>query len=138
LAALLGVVGQILIATIAILLVLVLLRLLVRRVWISEVLGALLLGSILTGPWDKLYAADVVYGISLVYLVLWLVRRFGLLVPCVMLVTSQILFLPNSLTSWYAGHSLLALLIPASLAAWALWVILSAQRRPATESAGAA
>jgi hypothetical protein len=37
---------------------------------------------------------------------------------------------------WYADRSLAALLIPAALAAWALWVIVSAQRRPQTESAG--
>jgi cobalamin synthase len=40
-----------------------------------------------------------------------------------------------SLGSWYAGRGLVALLVPLALAAWALWVIFSVQRRPSAESA---
>ena len=43
---------------------------------------------------------------------------------------------PFSFTSWYAGRTLIMLAVPAALAAWALWVILSAERRPGAEWAG--
>jgi len=43
----------------------------------------------------------------------------------------------TSFTSWYAGRMLVAVGIMVAIAAWALWVILSSQRRqPGTESAG--
>jgi hypothetical protein len=41
---------------------------------------------------------------------------------------------PLSLTSWYTGRSILSQLIPVAVATWALWVILSAQRRPASDT----
>ena len=41
-----------------------------------------------------------------------------------------------SILTWYGGRSLVVLLIPAAVAAWALWVILASNRPHATESAG--
>ena len=80
---------------------------------------------------DRVYSFETVYGI------LWLFRRFGLLIlVTVLIIDLAFLFQPVSVRSWYAGRSLIALSVPAALAAWALWVILSAKRRPATESAG--
>jgi hypothetical protein len=66
----------------------------------------------------------------------WALRRFGLLALIAATVAGQVTVdLPMSLASWYAGLSLMAMLILAAGAAWALWVILSAKRR--TESASA-
>jgi hypothetical protein len=54
-----------------------------------------------------------------------------------LLVAAQFVWaVPLILPSWYAGRALVAVAIPSAMAAWALWVILSAQRWPATESVG--
>ena len=123
---------------IGILVFVVLMRLLVRRVWIADLLASLLLGAgPLGGPWVYQYPADRVYAVVVAYSSLWLFRRFGLLALVTLSVTRWAVWtLPVSLTPWYAGRSLVVLAIPAALAAWALWVILSAQRRPGTETSG--
>jgi len=115
----------------------VLIRLFVRRVWIADLLAALLLGVLFGRPWVYQYPVDRVCGVVAAYSALWLFRRFGLLA----LVASVVIVvafgaLPVSVTSWYAGRSVIALAVPAALAAWALWVILSAERRPGTETVG--
>ena len=114
----------------------VLLRLLLRRVWIADLLASLLLGAgFVSAPWVYQYPADRLYGVVIAYSTLWLFRHFGLL-ALILLVASDFETLPISFTSWYASRSLMVLAVPAALAGWALWVILSAQRRPVTESAG--
>jgi hypothetical protein len=125
-------------AAIGIVVFVVLMRLLVRRVWIADLLAALFVGAgIFGGPWAYQYPVDRVYSFAAVYTILWLFRRFGLLaLVTVLVIDLAFLFQPTSVTSWYAGRSLIALVVPAALAAWALWVILSAARRPTTESAG--
>jgi predicted Ser/Thr protein kinase len=125
------------IAAIGMVVFVVLMRLLVRRVWIADLLASLLLGGILVWPWVHRYPVERLYAAAAAWSILWLFRRFGLLA----LVTQSavrwaVWTLPVSLTSWYAGRSLVVLAVPAVLAAWALWVILSAERRPGTESAG--
>jgi len=116
----------------------VLMRLLVHRVWIADLLASLLIGAgIIGGPWVYQYPEDHVYGFATFYCILWLFRRFGLLaLVTVFVIDLAFLIQPVSITSWYAGRSLIALAVPAALAAWTLWVILSAERRPGTESAG--
>jgi hypothetical protein len=119
------------------LLVVVLLRLLVRRMWIADVLGSVLFGVV--GLWG---AANPYQGILLglpfacgVYSWLWLLRRFGLLATVAALVVDFISFaVPVVFPSWYAGRSLVSLAIPMAVTAWALWVILSSQRRPTADS----
>jgi hypothetical protein len=120
--------------SIGFLLVVVLLRLLVRRMWIA--------GSALFGVIGLEGAANLHQGILLglpfglgVYSWLWLLRRFGLLATVAALVVDFIAFaVPAVFPSWYAGRSLVALAIPMAVAAWALWVILSSQRRHSTDS----
>ena len=123
---------------IGILVFVVLMRLLVRRVWIADLLASLLLGAgAFGGPWVYQYPADRVYAVVVAYSSLWLFRRFGLLaLVAVFVFSAAIESLPVSVTSWYAGRSLIVLAAHAALAAWALWVILSAQRRPGTEPVG--
>ncbi len=120
------------------LLIVVLLRLLLRRIWIAEVVGSLLLG-ITAGATDfstpVRFAATLAVNTLTVYVILWLVRRFGLLAMlAAWLANYMIVAVPVSLTSWYAGRTLVGLAILAAIPAWALWVILSARRRPATET----
>ncbi len=119
-----------------ILFVVMLLRRLTRRVRVAELIGAVLFGVL--GPGHFVYQAALfaVYSTLAFYVLLLLLRRFGLLALWAGTFLFFSLTLPVSLTSWYAGRSLAILLIPAAVATWALWVILSAQRRPVTESAG--
>jgi len=126
------------VVAIGIIVFVVLMRLLVRRVWIADLLASLFIGAgILGGPWAYQYPLDRVYSFATAYVVLWLFRRFGLLaVVTVFVLDLTVLTQPVSLTSWYAGRSLIVLAVPAALAAWALWVILSAARQPATASTG--
>jgi hypothetical protein len=68
----------------------------------------------------------------LFYALVWALRRFGLLASLAAAAFDVSITVPFSLSSWYASRSLIELAIPIAVAAWALWVILSAQRRPAT------
>jgi len=125
-------------AGMAILVLVILLRLLVRRMWLADVLGAVIIGGVLSGVSSWLYqnAAYVAFTMVTAYALLVLLRRFGLLTLWVGLATNLILTNPVSVTGWYGARSLMVLAIPAAAAAWALWVILSAQRQPVTESSG--
>lgn len=118
------------------LVVIVLLRLVVRRVWIADLLWSAMFGIVVGGPFIYPATADHVFAALLMFAFLWTLRRFGLLALIAVTVVDQVtLRLPMSLASWYAGLSLMTMLILATGAAWALWVILSAKRR--TESASA-
>ena len=67
---------------------------------------------------------------------LWLLRRFGFLTNLIVwLVQGMVLAWPLTITGWFAGRSMAVHLVPVTVAAWALWVILSAQKQPSTESA---
>jgi serine/threonine-protein kinase len=119
-------------------LIIVLLRLLLRRLWIADTLGSVLLGTLLQTPAVS-SEGDVivrVYFVLNAWALLWLLRRFGLLA---MLVAIQWEFILVSQTfggldTWYVGWSLLPWALALSVAAWALWVILSAQRTSPADS----
>jgi protein kinase-like protein len=130
----------VLIGGIGFLLIVVLLRLVLRRVWIADVVGSLLFGFV-TGGVDfsnpYRFAATAAATTLLAYAWLSLLRRFGLVAMLAVWLATFIKFAvpPLSLTSWYAGRSMVGLAILVAIPAWALWVILSAQRRPGTEPA---
>jgi hypothetical protein len=105
-------------------------------VQIAELICAVFFGALAPGPWVYQYALVAVSTTLTFYVLLLMLRRFGVLALWAGTFLFFAVTLPISLASWYAGRSLAILLIPAAVAAWALWVILSAQRRPATESAG--
>jgi serine/threonine-protein kinase len=130
---------QALIYGIGLVFVVVLLRLLLRRAWIADALSALLITSLLSGPVST-PAGELVLRIFFLLtalVLLWLLRRFGLL--AVLAATAAWFTLataPGDLTTWYAGRTALPLLLIVIAAAWATWVITSAQRRTQTESTG--
>ena len=118
----------------------ILLRLLIRRVWIADLIAFTAFGFAFMGPGytanQRLFMIAISLSVSWSVLMLWVLRRFGLLAvlaAVVLSTTNQTA--PISLTSWYAGRSLAMLAIPAALAGWALWVIVTAQQRPVTELA---
>jgi serine/threonine-protein kinase len=117
--------------TIGTLLILVLARLVLRRTWIGDTAFVLLLSAsrfephtwlhqtIILGAWETL--TIVVY--------LWMFRRCGLLSFAVFGCVYEImLFPPVDWSSWYLSHALVVQLIPLAIAAWALWVVLPAQK----------
>jgi hypothetical protein len=124
-------------AALVILVLVVILRLLTRRVWLADVLTATLLGAAATGSWLYPNLPDHLWNAVAILALLWGLRRFGLLAMLTYFVTNLgFLYSPISFESWYAGRSVVILLIPTAAAAWALWVILSSQPRQSTDTAG--
>jgi hypothetical protein len=134
----LGAVWDALISVIGFLLVIVLLRSLIRRVWLADMLGAVFFGARGFGAANGALAqaVSIAMGAFAFYSLVWSLRRFGFLAPLALVaVVDVVLNLPFSASSWYAGRALVAWTIPVAAAAWALWAILSAQRKPAADSA---
>ncbi len=112
-------------------------RLVVRRVIIADtavsiLFGALTIASGVGLPENALVVTATALGY---YSLVWVLRRFGLLAAWALLVTTQLVqAAPLILPSWYAGRALVGIAIPAVVAAWALWVVVSAQSRHASDS----
>jgi hypothetical protein len=119
-----------------VLFVITLLRRVTRRVWIAELIGAFLFGVMGPSFWVYRGGLFALNNALTFYVALLMLRRFGLLALWASMFLYFALTLPLSLESWYAGRSLAILLITAAVSAWALWVILAAQSRPATASTG--
>ena len=140
-AGLIGSVQSALIIGTVILLLVVLLRLAFRRVWIADSVGALVSAAALTtvgldftSPFRFIISAA---GYLLFFLgLVWLIRRFGLLsVFAFWFVDSFFLSIPlPRLTAWYGTRVLVGFGILLTLSAWALWVVLSAQKGSQLES----
>jgi Protein kinase domain len=140
-AGLLNAIGSVPVFGMAFLVLAMLLRLLLRRIWIADLFAAALLGltSGVAVDFSDPYrlAATLAAYLFFSYLFLWLLRRFGLLAVMAMgLMNSLFGAVPfPSLMSWYSGRTLVGNGIIVAMAAWALWVVLSAKR--GTESATA-
>jgi hypothetical protein len=129
-----------LLIVIGLLLVVVLFRLLIRRVWIADTLGSALFGALAFNPANGVLVNVVIVAafVCAFYAVVWSLRRFGLLAALAQLAAYEVVVvLPFNSSSWYAGRALVAWTVPVAVGAWALWAILSAQRKPAADSAHA-
>jgi serine/threonine-protein kinase len=121
-------------------LIIVLLRLLLRRLWIADALGSVLIGAVLNTDTTSVESESIVriYFVLNAWALLWLLRRFGLLSMLAAILMEFILVSQAPYVawdSWYRSWSLLPGVLVVSVAVWALWVILSAQRSPSTDSA---
>ncbi len=137
---LIGAVGTTLFVVIGFLLWVVLTRTLVRRAWLADVLASLAfgLGGLQTGNAVQNAFFGLTYAL-LGYSMVWTLRQFGLLATLAYLAaafTASVNTIPMTFPSWYSGRDLMTLGIPAAVAAWALWVIVSAQRRPSMDTSG--
>ena len=121
------------------LLLVVLLRLVFRRIWIADFLSALVwvalgLAVDFTNPFRFAVtgAAYVLAGFS----ILWVIRRFGFLSIFAFWFVNNIFLLtpPFQPTAWYGARTLVSFGILIALSAWALWVVLSAQKPSQLES----
>jgi hypothetical protein len=112
------------------LIAIVLCRLAIRRLWIADLLAATLI-AILIGGLRPEAAVLLVAWLSF----MWLLRKFGLLSYLVAFMLQVTLVFTPLATGWVGAHFLPVHLLPFLLAGWAVWVIVSAQQRPSTESA---
>ncbi|HXA66555.1 MAG TPA: serine/threonine-protein kinase [Bryobacteraceae bacterium] len=124
----------------AILVLVILLRLLLRRVEIADPLTAALLAlSAMALDFSNPYRFVATWAACILffYAFLWVLRRFGLLAVMTMcLMNNLALATPfTPYTSWYAARVLVSTGIMVAIAAWALWVILSAKRGPGSATA---
>jgi len=108
-----------------------LVRIVARRGWIAGAFFVLL--AVVSGLPDLF---RVSFFLSMVVGGIWMLRRLGLLAFLTAGATAMVSFelrggLSSAPGSWYATRSLLGPAVLVGAAAWALWVILSAQRRPA-------
>jgi serine/threonine-protein kinase len=101
---------------------LVLLRSVVRRTWLADGIFVLMAAFFsLSSP----AAALVAVLTNATYI--WILRRFGLLAFVTLITTGLATRLPHTVASWYASLSLTTPLILAAVAAWSLFVILTAR-----------
>jgi hypothetical protein len=119
--------------SIAILLLVVLLRLFISRLWLADLLASVFVSSWVFVAYSNTFQSAILGTliIAFIYLVLWILRGFGFMAALAAMITDQVLTgtAPIALSSWYAGRSLVILAVPAAVAAWSLWVVLSAYRR---------
>jgi hypothetical protein len=122
------------------LLIVVIVRLRIRPIWVADLVASAVLSFGSLGPGNtgsgSLILIAGVLGIAQNVSLLWVLRRFGLLPLLLSWVLWQAcVVVPISLTSWYATRSLISLAIPAGIAAWALWVIVTARQGPIAQPA---
>jgi tRNA A-37 threonylcarbamoyl transferase component Bud32 len=137
---LIGIQSAALFVVIGFLLWVVLTRTLLRRAWLADVLASLLfgLGGLQTGNAVQNAFFFLIYAL-LGYSMVWTLRRFGLLATLAYFaaaLTASVSTIPMTFPSWYSGRDLMTLGIPAAVAAWALWVIVSAKWRPSMDTSG--
>jgi serine/threonine-protein kinase len=114
--------------TLGLLLAVVLLRALLRKMWLADLVAAVSLniGAIIYAPWSE--AAFWVIGS---FISMWVLRRFGLLAFMSVAFFATPSLLPIATSGWFASRSLTLHFVPIAVAAWAVWVIVANQNRPA-------
>ena len=118
----------------------ILVRLAIRKLWIADLLTAILFnvpafaGTFLGSADQRVVLAGMMILPSVVWVVL--MRRLGFLTFLTVWVTFIPIYTtpPPMVTGWMVRDTLPIHLLPVAVGAWALWVILSAQRSPSTES----
>jgi predicted Ser/Thr protein kinase len=118
----------------ALLALVVLARLVIRKTRLADVLAALTLalGGALTLTQDARALAFAIPAFMAVFLAsIGLIRRFGLLsILAATTVMNSYAFTGLTASGWMAEQLIALALVPVALAAWALWVILSARQSP--------
>ena len=119
-------------ATLRFLVVIVVVRLAARRrLWIADALACIAFA--LTGPpVDTSTVQGAVISLTLVLIMaivlLWLVKRFGLLALFAALFGGMLVS-PTVMATWYASHGLAAQSVVVVTAGWSVWVIVSSNGR---------
>jgi predicted Ser/Thr protein kinase len=118
-------------------LLVVLFRLLVRREWLADLVVSLLMSFVVAsiGGTTTQTVIALLLGALRVYLMLWMMRRFGLLAMAAMWFGYYLIestpYIPGT---WFAGRTLIILLTPAFVGAWATWIIVKSRNRLSSEA----
>jgi hypothetical protein len=113
------------------LLLMVLVRFVFRRLWIGDAAFVLLLSALHVELYTHLQQTITmaVWETLTIVAYFWILRRYGLLSLAIFgFVGSMMVYPPVDWSRWYAGRALMVQLIPVAIAAWALWVVLPAQK----------
>jgi hypothetical protein len=122
------------ITPLVVLVLLVLLRQITRRTWLAYVLSVIVMTAVIV-PYGSIYPSSAMRVERLVAAAIpfVLLHRWGLLAFISYQFVLWFSSFPLAPAAWYAGQTFLLLAVPAALAAWALWVILTAQRSPTSD-----
>jgi energy-converting hydrogenase Eha subunit A len=104
-----------------------------RRLWLADALAAVIAASPQFALFDD-PAQNVLFGTTSVLwngMVLWLLRRFGFLAAVAAVLTNALFeyVMPVQPWSWFGGRSLVILAMPAVVAMWATWIVVSGSSR---------
>jgi hypothetical protein len=107
----------------------VLCRLLIRHLWTADAIALawFSLISISVAPSGSWLVPACFLAANFTWL--WLMRRFGLLTFLTMFTFAPLLWLPHYMHGWLGARLLPAHLIPVAVAAWCVWVIVTANQR---------
>jgi hypothetical protein len=76
-----------------------------------------------------LYAALALVYFTGSYILLWLLRRYGLVAAIAFIAVFGVLSMtPIDFSAWYAGRPVAVLLTTVGIAAWAVWAIHAGRR----------
>jgi hypothetical protein len=113
--------------TLAVTVVMVLLRLLMRKVLVADAVVALIAGVTWVPSQSSLAVAMV--ATVFMYGLLWVLRRYGLVAFAAAWLTNGLVqSAPRAWTGWYSGYRWVEMMLVVAIAAWALWVIVAAER----------
>jgi hypothetical protein len=122
------------------LIIVVIMRLATRQVWIADVVGSFLLFGplgldVLGGDSRPQMVAGFVVLAVVAFVWMRLLRYFGFLTVLAIFGMGSVRLMPFTLTGWLAERSITLQLIPIAIAAACLWAVVTAEHRPALESA---
>jgi serine/threonine-protein kinase len=115
---------------------LLLLPLVKGRIWIADLAAAIAFALAFAPAIRNPVGLTVVRAIFILgfSVLLWTVRRFGLL-PAAVFAIFGTTAVPEVIPSWWSGRVLVAHAIPIIVGAWALWVVSSDKRGPSAQTA---
>jgi serine/threonine-protein kinase len=110
----------------------VLARLVIRKMWLADLAAVAAFNVerlvLLSEPGVAILqnAISILFSLALI----WMMRRFGFLsVLATFVFAVPLVYTPLAASGWMAGRLVLLHLVPVAVAAWALWVILTAKSR---------
>jgi hypothetical protein len=107
----------------------VLMRLALRRLWLADVVAVTLFNvpMIESVMGNSLLLGAMMLVPSLAWI--WVMRRFGFLAILVLFTfAAPLMFMPHHLGGWLGDRLMLFYTVPVLVAAWAVWVIVSARQ----------
>lgn len=120
-----------LLTPLVVLVLLVLMRQITGRTWLAYILSVIVMAAVIV-PYGSIYLSPAMRAERLVAAAIpfALLHRWGLLAFISYQFVLWLSSFPLTPAAWYAGQTFLLLAVPAGLAAWALWVVLTNATMP--------